>query len=172
MRTQWAKPDNFNLLLTALMPQNRLAIQVSLATGLRISDVLGLTSMQIDNALRSNGRICVKELKTCKTNRVYIPKSLLFSLKKSCGKYYAFEGRTADFKHRDRSTVYKDLKRVAKIYRIDGKKIRENISVHTARKIYAVSALKQYGSVAKVQRLLNHSSEAVTMLYCMSDMMN
>ena len=37
VRTDYIDPQVFELLLTALMPANRLALQLSLATGLRLS---------------------------------------------------------------------------------------------------------------------------------------
>jgi integrase len=60
--------------------------------------------------------------------------------------------------------VYKDIKRAAKAFRI-----KSNISCHTARKIYAVSEYKKDFNVSRVKRLLNHSSEAVTMIYAIAD---
>jgi hypothetical protein len=39
------------------------------------------------------------------------------------------------------------------------------------RKVFAVDAYKRYGSIARVQRLLQHSDEAVTMIYAMADKM-
>lgn len=63
----------------------------------------------------------------------------------------------------------KDLRRVAKLYRLDGKPIRRNIAPHSARKIYAVQDYHAHHDMKRVQRLLNHSDEAVTMLYALAD---
>ena len=43
------------------------------------------------------------------------------------------------------------------------------IAPHTARKIFAVSKYQNGCSLAKVKQLLNHSDEAVTVLYAMAD---
>ena len=172
MRTEWVSPDIFSMLLAALMPENRLALLVSMATGLRISDVLSLRSERVASALRGNCRLTVKEQKTGKSRRVYIPARLLSTMVRQSGRYYVFEHRTDPLKHRNRTTVYKDLRRVAKMYRVDGSKLKGTISPHTARKIYAVEAMRKYGRIDKVQSLLNHSSEAVTMLYAMADQMS
>lgn len=43
------------------------------------------------------------------------------------------------------------------------------LSPHSARKIYAVTEYRRTGSLQRVKELLNHSDEAVTMLYAMAD---
>ena len=45
MRAEWAPKETLELLLTAMMPANRLAIRASMATGLRIGDVLAFTAL-------------------------------------------------------------------------------------------------------------------------------
>ena len=67
--------------------------------------------------------------------------------------------------------MYKDLRRVATLYRVDGKKLIEHISPHSARKVYAVEAYQKTRSLRKVQELLNHEDEAVTMLYALADVL-
>jgi site-specific recombinase XerC len=44
------------------------------------------------------------------------------------------------------------------------------VGPHSARKVYAVELLKEYGDIERVKRALNHSSAAVTMIYAMADM--
>jgi site-specific recombinase XerC len=48
-------------------------------------------------------------------------------------------------------------------------RLKENIAPHSARKVYAVEAYSRSGELARVQKLLNHESEAVTELYAMAD---
>ena len=72
MRTGYVEPDVFKLLLTALMPANRLALTVSMTTGLRIGDVLHLKTYDI---LRTS-RPTITERKTGKHRRVYFPRAL------------------------------------------------------------------------------------------------
>lgn len=165
MRTDWVERDVFELLLTALMPANRRAIEVSEVTGLRIGDVLSLPTV----LLARGQRFTVREQKTGKSKRVYIPRGLYGELMAHAGARYVFEGRTGAGKHRTRQAVFKDLKRVAKLYRVDGVPLKENIAPHTARKVYAVEMFEKYGSMKKVAELLNHENEAVTMLYALSD---
>ena len=165
MRTDYVDPRIFDLLLTALMPPNRLALQLSLATGLRISDCLALRT----DVLERTQRPTVTERKTHKRRRVYVPTALRADLLRQAGRYYVFEGRLSETRPRTRAAVYKDLKRVARLYRLDGKTISLNIAPHSARKIYAVQDYHAHGSIERVQRLLNHTDEAVTMLYALAD---
>lgn len=168
MRTDYVDPRVFDLLLTALMPPNRLALQLSLATGLRISDCLALRT----DVLQRTQRPTVTERKTHKRRRVYVPTALRENLLRQAGRYYVFEGRLCETRPRTRAAVYKDLKRVARLYRLDGKAISLNIAPHSARKIYAVQDYHAHGSIDRVQRLLNHSDEAVTMLYALADQLS
>lgn len=166
MRSEWVKPEVFDLLLTALMPENRLALQVSEATGLRIDDVLSLRTQDVRTQ-----RPTVRESKTGKRRRIYLPTSLWVALRRNAGERFVFEGRLDSFKHRTRQAVYKDLRRVARLYRIDGARLVAHVSPHTARKIYAVEAFHDSANLGAVQAKLNHADPSVTMLYAMADVL-
>ena len=163
MRADWVPGEVMERLLGAMMPANALALRCSMATGLRIGDVLGITRKQC-----AQGRFTVSEEKTGKHRRVYLPKKLAAQMFAQAGRFFVFEHRLDEKKHRTRAAVYKDLRRVAMLYRINGKKIAAHVSPHTARKIWAVEA---YKDGRNVQRLLNHDEEAVTMLYSMADIL-
>ena len=45
----------------------------------------------------------------------------------------------------------------------------QNVGTHSGRKVYAVRLLRKYGDIAQVQRVLRHSSPAVTAVYAMAD---
>lgn len=150
--------NEFEHLLAALTPENRLVVEVSACTGLRVSDVLNMRTNRLSE------RMTVRELKTGKTRRIRLPKPLLDRLFSVAGKIYVFEGRCDYRRHRTRQAVYKDLRRVAKLFRV-----KAHISPHSARKIYAVSEYRRTGSLAAVRKLLNHDSEAITILYAMAD---
>lgn len=158
-RSDWASGDVMAHILAALTYENRLAITVSLLTGLRIGDVLNLRTRDL---LRD--RFTITEEKTLKRRTIRMPNKLRDELQGIAGKIYVFENRLSARKHRTRQAVYKDIKRAARAFRI-----KSNISCHTARKIYAVSEYKKDFSVARVKKLLNHSSEAVTMIYAIAD---
>ena len=64
-RSSYVEPSALGLVLAALQPANRLVFEVMLATGLRVGDVLRLTTAQIERQ-----RFTVREQKTGKTRRV------------------------------------------------------------------------------------------------------
>lgn len=160
MRSDYVSDDFMNNILAALMPENRLACIVSLTTGLRVSDVLNLKTSQLKK------RFTVRELKTGKTRTVFLSDKLLDELLSISGKIFVFESRLDYRKPRTRQAVYKDIKRAAYAFRVPAS---YQISPHTCRKIYAVNQYKRTCNIKRVQELLNHSSEAVTMLYAIAD---
>lgn len=161
-KADYVYKQEFSHLLAALMPENRLALEVSLATGLRISDVL---NMRTDKLAQ---RMSVVELKTGKRRAIRLPAELLDRLVAISGKIFVFPGRLDPRRPRTRQAVYKDLRRAATLFRIP--EIRGlHLSPHSARKIFAVSEYQKSGSLAKVKKLLNHSDEAVTILYALAD---
>lgn len=164
MRSEWTSKDMLSHVFAALTKPNRLACQVSEVTGLRIGDVLRLKP---EHLMSKNGRFTIKEEKTGKARRVYLPGWLRASLLRQCGKFWVFEGRCDIKKHRTRQAIFKDLRRAARAFRCV-----EHISPHSMRKIYAVEMYHRHGkNLAKVQSLLNHSDEAVTMIYAMADVL-
>ena len=165
MRAEWVNSADFAHLLAALMPENRLALETSLLTGLRIGDVLNLRTDRLKQ------RMSVREGKTGKYRTVYLPVRLYDRLVANAGRIFVFPGRLDYRKHRTRSAVYKDLVRAAKLFRIDGKAIAAHISPHSARKLYAVAEYRKHCDMQRVRRLLNHSDEAITILYAMADIL-
>ena len=159
VQADYLYPKMLEHVLAALMPANRLAIQVSLATGLRIGDVLEIKTQDLVKGCRT-----VREGKTGKARRVRLPKQLQEEIMCQCGHIYAFPGRSDGKRHRTRQTVYKDIRRAADAFRL-----RAHISCHTARKCFAVEQYHKYHDSKQVQKLLNHSNEAVTLIYIMAD---
>ena len=159
MRADYVWADNLGHVLAALTPANRLACEVSLATGLRIGDVLELTREQV-----VKGRFSVREGKTGKVRRVRLPTDLQTRILSQAGHIYAFPARSDGRKHRTRQAVYKDLRRAAKAFRLS-----EHVSPHSLRKVYAVNQYHRSGDIKRVQGLLNHSEESVTMIYALAD---
>lgn len=163
MRSDYIFKGELEHILAALMPENRLACEVSLATGLRISDVLNMRSDKLSE------RMYIRELKTGKTRCIRLGRELLDRLHACKGKIYVFEGRYDYRKPRTRQAVYKDLKRAAALFRID-KNLQ--ISPHSIRKVWSVEKYRACGNnLKKIQQLLNHNDEAVTMLYAMADVL-
>ena len=158
MRSRWVENDTMGHLLAALMPANRLALECSLRYGMRIGDVLALKTQDVER-----GDFTYVEQKTGKRRRLHISPDYQARLLRQAGRVYVFQGRNNWKRHRTRQAVYKDLKRIAAAYRLKG------VSPHSARKIYAVDRYRQYGDIRRVKRLLNHSDEAVTVLYALAD---
>ena len=161
MRTGWVSDDVMGHLLAALSPPNRLACEVSLRYGMRIGDVLALKTDQL-----RKGKLSYREQKTGKRRVVSLSVKIRDIQLSQAGRVYVFEHPTDPYRHRTRQAVWKDLKRIARIFRLG------DVSVHSCRKGYAVRAYRQCGDMQKVKRLLNHSDEAVTMLYAMADILS
>lgn len=132
-------------------------MRTALHTGLRVGDVLSIKTDQL------SPHFWVTESKTGKRRQVGLPEPLLTDLKKQAGKEWAFES-TRTGRPQTRQAVWKDVKRAARMLRLP-----QNIGPHSARKVYAVELLEKYGDIERVRRALNHSSEAVTMIYALAD---
>ena len=105
MRSDWICNADIEHVLAALTPENRLAAEISLATGLRIGDVLSLKTDQLQRR-----RFTVKEQKTGKSRRIYLPDELYNRALKAAGRFYVFEGRCDPKRHRTRQAVFKDIR--------------------------------------------------------------
>ena len=162
MRSDYIESSAFEHILSALTLENRLALLVSMTTGLRIDDVLHLKTTDI-----LKERFSIKEMKTGKNRKIRLGKRLREELIGIAGRYYVFEHRLDAKKCRTRQAVNKDIKRACELFRV--KNI--NVTPHTARKIYAVNQYERTCDLKKVQQLLNHSSEAVTQIYAIADIM-
>ena len=158
MKTEYLLQKQVDQILEVLTPENRLVMRVCFATGLRLSDVLSLKTVQLKS------HFWVTESKTGKRKQVGLPEPLLSELKMPAGDPWVFPGRTPA-KHRTRQAVWKDVKRAAAAFRME-----QNVAPHSARKVYAVDLMHKYGDIAKVRKALNHSSEAVSCIYALADM--
>lgn len=168
MRSTWLDDTTMRLVLAAMLPANRLALEVSDATGLRIDDVLSLKTDTISRTARPY----VTDSKTGKPHRIYIPAELRTRMLQQAGKVWVWPGRIKPLeRHRTRQTVYKDMVRAVAVFKrsmmIEQDK---SVSPHTMRKRAAVRAYERGGLEAAAQ-MLNHSPNdaAVTMLYAMAN---
>ena len=182
MRTDYICLDRMKEVMSALMPDNRDALTLSMYTGLRISDVLRLRWEKCC-CLRPGMLLSLKAMKTGKTVNVMISQPVFDLLQRRGAAVHqtgwVFPGRTrgtgsanggADTSlPRTRQAVWKDLKRAARLYRCDGRKLQENLGPHSCRKLFAVSLYRETKSLEVVRRALGHSDLAVTMVYAMAD---
>ena len=159
MRTSYILQKQLDLILALLYPDNRRVCQVMLHTGLRVGDVVALRADQIGRCFT------VKESKTGKLRRVGLPDWLTEEIRAHTrGSEWAFPSPKDKRKHRTRQAVWKDIKRVAKVIHADG-----NPAPHSMRKVYAVDLMQKYHDIERVQRALNHSNDAVTLIYALAD---
>lgn len=162
MRSRWVADRSVESILDALTPANRLACEMSWRYGMRIGDVLDTRTRDVQK-----GRWSYREEKTDKRRRVCISEDMRRRLLGQAGAVYVFEGRLSPLKHRTRFAVYKDIRRAAELFRLG-----RGVSPHSLRKAYAVRTYHEGGNdLKRVQRLLNHDDEAVTMIYALADQM-
>ena len=157
-RSRWIPSGTFAALLALCGRENAEALRLSMDYGLRIGDVLRMPSDVLVSGVWS-----FKEEKTGKRRRIRLSETHKIACRAFAGKYFVFEHRLDQHRHRTRQAVYKDIRRLSRAlgYR--------DITPHSARKIYAVERLKTSGDINRVQHLLNHSDPAVTALYALSD---
>lgn len=156
MTTEYLLRREMEHVLAALTPSNRLVCRVCLQTGLRVGDVVSLKTRDL------KGQFWIVEAKTKKRRRVNLPQELLGQIRAQAGEVWAFPGRRPG-RHRTRQAVWADVKRAARAFRI-----KQNVAPHSFRKVYAVELLRRCGDVRRVQRALNHSDCATTMVYVMA----
>lgn len=160
MRSDWVDADSLSHVLAALMPANRLACEISMATGMRIGDVLSITAEQVRKQ-----RFSYHEAKTGKVRRVRLSNELQRRALASMGNVYLFPSRSDGKRHRTRQAVYRDIRRAAKAFRL-----LEHVSPHSMRKFYAVNQFNEHdGDIDAVRRNLNHDRDATTMIYVLAD---
>jgi integrase len=161
IKTEYLLQSQLDLILAALVPDNRRVLQVMLRTGLRVGDVLELKRDQIGR------QFWVTEKKTGKRKQCGLPDWLTREIKNAAGQsVWAFPSPYDERKHRTRQAVWKDLKRASLAFRIP-----VNVGTHSVRKMYAVDLMRKYGDIERVRKDLNHSSPSVTMLYAMADVL-
>jgi len=141
--------------------QNSLAIRVAEATGLRLSDVLAITYSQV---LRAE-KITVREQKTDKSRRIYLPVKLRKELLYNANGLYCFPHKRDKSRHRTRQAVYIDFKKACRRVGVDP----AGVSPHSVRKLWAVREFGKTRSIIAVQKKMNHSNSGVTALYALSD---
>lgn len=151
--------------LACMSIRNHLIFIFGLNSGLRVSDILGLDVEDVKNRTY----VEIKEKKTSKYKRFPLNKKLQKLIKEYLPyreKQFTIDEGNPLFlgkKHKrlDRSQVYRFLNAACKNVGI--KNI--NIGTHTMRKSFGFHFYKQYNDVALLQKILNHSSPAITLKY-------
>jgi hypothetical protein len=163
MRSIYVSEQKLKELISCMNYENALAIRVSNATGLRISDVLGITYASL---LRGN-KITVRESKTGKSRRVYVPVRLRWELMHNSIGTYCFPHKRDKSRHRTRQAVYMEFKKACDRLNLDP----AGVSPHSVRKLWAVREFDKTKSIIAVQKKLNHKYPGTTAMYAFSDKM-
>ena len=144
--------------------RNRLIFVFGINTGLRVSDILGLNVEDVKN----KSYIEIREKKTGKYKRFPLNsklKALIKDYLKEREILYAIGAETPLFvgkKHHrlHRSQVYRFLNEAC-----EQLGIAVNIGTHSMRKSFGYHFYKKFNDVALLQKILNHSSPAITLRY-------
>ena len=144
--------------------RNQLIWILGINTGLRVSDILSLNISDVQN----KDYVEIYEKKTGKYKKFPLNNKLKLLIKKYLvirNKQYSLSSDDPLFlgkKHcrLDRSNVYRFIN--------DGCNrlgISVNVGTHTMRKTFGYHHYKQFNDVALLQKILNHSSPAITLRY-------
>ncbi len=137
-----------------------LPLAVSIATGLRIGDVLALRRCNVHDLY-----IDFQAEKTGKVGRAEITPALAAALRRNAsGGKWCFPGRKRG-KHLTRQAAWYRMKVAAKRCGING----AGISPHACRKTFAVNTFRESGDIQKVREKLQHEFLSDSCLYAFSD---
>ena len=129
-------------------------------TSLRISDIL---SIQVKDV--TGNKLYLKEKKTGKRQEIALNKGITDILegyiKNMKPDDYLFKGRQGGNKPISRQRASQIIKEAVKAIGLNP----DRISCHTMRKSRALRIYQQTGDIALVMKMLNHSSQAVTLMY-------
>lgn len=138
----------------------QLIFRTGLATGLRISDIVKLEKRILDIKNPT-----VKEQKTGKSKRIYIPAKLRKELRDYSTDHekYIFESKSKSG-HITRQAVWKHFKLTAKKIHIT-----TNVGTHSMRKGYAKKLELKGKSYTYIKNKLNHQTLSDTLLYLLNE---
>ena len=161
MKAEYANPALLRFLMGYMQPDNALALEISLQTGLRIDDVLSapvgaLSKRTLTVIEKKTGKKAVKSISAAAAQR----------LRRNADSSFLFPSRKRGKRktpHKTRQAVFIDLKKAAARSGVEA-----HISPHSARKSYAVDVY-QDGGLTAVKTALNHDRELTSMLYAYSD---
>lgn len=145
--------------------RNHLIFIFGINTGLRVSDILGLNIADVANKTY----VEIREKKTGKYKRFPLNNKLMELvknyLKTERKQVYTLDKKEPLFvgkKHcrLDRSQVYRFLNDACNKVGLS-----INVGTHTMRKTFGFHNYKQFNDIALLQKILNHSSPAITLRY-------
>lgn len=137
--------------------------QIGLNLALRISDLLSIQFTDIHD-----DRLCIKESKTGKIANIKLNKKAITLIKQIQQKYpmhqYLFQS------YRNQQSINKPPKplsrrSVAKAFSEVGEEVKVSLGTHSMRKTRGYLMYKSTNDIARVMKMLRHSSEGVTLRY-------
>ncbi|MCZ8520142.1 MULTISPECIES: site-specific integrase [Paenibacillus] len=138
--------------------RNYIMFLVGINTGLRISDILKLRVGDVQG-----GTISIREQKTRKQKRFMINPALRKELQEYTSGMqadeYLFPSRQGMKQAIGRSTAYKMLRKVARMFGL------EEIGCHTLRKTFGYHFYNKTRDVALLMDIFNHSDPSITLRY-------
>lgn len=154
-----AKIDEVEQILGAWDEKYRIMFLMGIYSGLRISDILQLKVKDV----YGRDHIDIREKKTKKAKRFRINSILAKELNRYCaGKSpedYLIKSRQGKNKPIVRRRAYEVINRAGRLAGL------ESVGTHTMRKTFGYHYYKQTGDVVTLQKLLNHSTPRVTLVY-------
>ena len=144
--------------------RNQLIWVFGVNTGLRISDILALNIEDVEN----KDYIEIKEKKTGKYKKIPLNSKLKTLIKK----YLLKRNKTYSLTHEKPLFIGKKHFRLcqSQVYRFLNETCKKlgitiNVGTHTMRKTFGYFFYKKYNDIALLQKILNHSSPAITLRY-------
>jgi len=154
-----AKIDEVEQILGAWDEKYRIMFLMGIYSGLRISDILQLKVKDV----YGREHIDIREKKTKKAKRFRINSILAKELNRYCtGKNpeeYLIKSRHGKNQPIVRRWAYEVINRAGHQAGL------ESVGTHTMRKTFGYHYYKQTGDVVTLQKLLNHSTPRVTLVY-------
>lgn len=138
--------------------RNRLIFVFGINTGLRVSDILGLNVADV----AGKTHVQITEKKTGKFKKFPLNNKLKSLLTEFIKDKSPDEALFIGKKHKrlDRSQVYRFLNEAC-----ESLGITANVGTHTMRKTFGYHHYKQFKDVVLLQKIFNHSSQAITLRY-------
>jgi integrase len=130
-------------------------LDVGLATGWRISDVL---SLRVDD-LERGGKVTMTAKKTGKVSAAVLSRTLTSRLRAVAGQWWLFPSPKDDTWPVSRQAAYKAFRKAAKAVGLS------MVAPHSMRKSYAIRLYREGMKPKEIQKHMQHDKLETTLLY-------